>query len=73
MSHLQLDLRTFHLVGCCVGGGVALLYARRHPERVRSVSVISVATPKTVASAATRAFTPDTAEPIPAGVGYPAP
>lgn len=48
VDHLGLD--DLHLVGCCVGGGVALLHARRHAERVRSVSVVTVATPNTVAS-----------------------
>ena len=46
----HLGLESFHLVGCCLGGGVALLYARRHPERVRSLAVVTAATPKTIAS-----------------------
>lgn len=47
-GHLQLE--RFHLVGCCLGGGVVLDFARRHPERVLSVSVVAAATPKTIAA-----------------------
>lgn len=45
-----LELERFHLVGCCVGGGVGLEYARRHPARVRTLTAITVATPATVRS-----------------------
>ena len=52
VEHLvdHLGLRTFDLVACCLGGGVALEFARRHPDRVRTLSVITAATPKTIAS-----------------------
>jgi pimeloyl-ACP methyl ester carboxylesterase len=46
----HLDLGTFDLVGCCLGGGVALEFARRHADRVRTLSLVTVATPKTIAS-----------------------
>ena len=52
VEHLvdHLDLEGFHLVGCCLGGGIALEYARRHPGRVQTLSVITAATPGTIAS-----------------------
>ncbi len=34
--------RPFHLLGHGTGGLLALLYARRHPERVRSLTLLSV-------------------------------
>ena len=46
----HLGLATFDLVGCCLGGGVALEFARRHPHRVRTLSVFTAVTPKTIAS-----------------------
>jgi pimeloyl-ACP methyl ester carboxylesterase len=46
----HLDLTSFDLVGCCLGGGVAMEFARHHPDRVRTLSLITVATPKTIAS-----------------------
>lgn len=46
----RLDLAAFDLVGCCLGGAVALEFARRRPERVRSLSVVTAATPRTIAS-----------------------
>lgn len=48
VDHLGLD--TFHLVGCCLGGSVSLAYTRTNPERVRSLTVITAATPRTIAS-----------------------
>ena len=47
-EHLELD--RFHLVGCCLGGAIALEMARRQPEPVITLSLITVATPKTIAS-----------------------
>jgi pimeloyl-ACP methyl ester carboxylesterase len=46
----RLELDRFDLVGCCLGGGVAIELARRHPERVRTLSIITAVTPKTLAS-----------------------
>jgi pimeloyl-ACP methyl ester carboxylesterase len=46
----ELGLGRFHLVGCCLGGGVALEFARRHPQRVCSLALITVTTPATVRS-----------------------
>ena len=46
----RLQLETFDLVACCLGGSVALEFARRHPDRVRTLSLITAATPKTIAS-----------------------
>lgn len=48
VDHLGLD--TFHLVGCCLGGGVSLAYTQTSPGRVRSLSLITVATPRTIGS-----------------------
>ena len=36
-----LDLRQAHLVGISYGGAVGQLFAARHPERVRSLSLIA--------------------------------
>jgi pimeloyl-ACP methyl ester carboxylesterase len=47
-DHLQLD--SFHLVGSCLGGGIVLDFARRHPNRVCSVTAIGPVTPRTIAS-----------------------
>lgn len=44
----ELELQRFHLIGCCLGGGVGLEFARRYPERVRTLSLITVDTPRTV-------------------------
>lgn len=46
----HLDLERFHLVGCCLGGSVALELARRQPQRVETLAVITAATPRVVAS-----------------------
>ena len=46
----HLGLGTFDLVGCCLGGGVALDFARRHPSRVRTLSVVTAATPGAIGS-----------------------
>jgi pimeloyl-ACP methyl ester carboxylesterase len=46
----HLELERLHLVGCCLGGGIALEIARRQPERVKTLSVITAATPKVNAS-----------------------
>ncbi len=46
VDHLELD--AFDLVGCCLGGSVAVEFARRHPDRVRTLSLVTVATPKTI-------------------------
>jgi len=41
----HLDIQHFHLVGCCVGGGVAMMFAKRHPEKIKSLTAITVASP----------------------------
>ena len=41
----HLGLERFHLVGCCVGGGIALLYSRRYPKKVSSLTTVTIATP----------------------------
>jgi pimeloyl-ACP methyl ester carboxylesterase len=46
----RLELERFHLVGCCLGGGVALELARRQPERLQTLSLITVTTPRVIAS-----------------------
>jgi pimeloyl-ACP methyl ester carboxylesterase len=46
----HLELECFHLVGCCLGGGVALEVARRQPRRLQTLSMITVTTPKVIAS-----------------------
>jgi pimeloyl-ACP methyl ester carboxylesterase len=46
----HLELKRFHLVGCCLGGGIALEVARRQPKRVKTLAMITVATPKVIAS-----------------------
>ena len=48
VDHLGLD--RFDLVGCCLGGSVALELARRDPRRVRTLSVVTAATPNTIAA-----------------------
>jgi pimeloyl-ACP methyl ester carboxylesterase len=48
----HLELERFDLVGCCLGGSVALEIARRQPRRLKTLSVITAATPKTIASGA---------------------
>lgn len=40
-EHLQLD--TFHLIGSSMGGHLAALYLCRHPQRVRSLTLIDAA------------------------------
>jgi pimeloyl-ACP methyl ester carboxylesterase len=52
LGHLidELGLDTFHLVGCCLGGAVALEYARRHPTQVRTLSLVTATTPNVIAS-----------------------
>lgn len=52
VEHLadHLGLGRFHLVGCCLGGSVALEYARRCPARIRTLSLITAATPSVIAS-----------------------
>jgi pimeloyl-ACP methyl ester carboxylesterase len=54
LRHLvdELGLDTFHLVGCCLGGAVALEYARRHPTQVRTLSLVTATTPNVIASGA---------------------
>jgi len=42
-----LGLETFDLVACCVGGSVAMLYANENPESVKTLTVITAATPET--------------------------
>jgi pimeloyl-ACP methyl ester carboxylesterase len=46
----HLELERFHLVGCCLGGSAALELTRRQPERVKTLSVVTAATPKAIAS-----------------------
>ena len=46
----HLGLPTFDLVGCCLGGGAALEFARRQPRRVRTLSLVTAVTPRTIAS-----------------------
>jgi pimeloyl-ACP methyl ester carboxylesterase len=46
----HLDLAGFHLVGCCLGGSVALEYARRHPRRVLTLTAVTAPTPATIAA-----------------------
>jgi pimeloyl-ACP methyl ester carboxylesterase len=41
-SYVQLQPQPIHLIGHSTGGLVALLYARRYPERVRSLTLLSV-------------------------------
>jgi len=43
MNHL--GIRQFDLVGCCVGGGIAVMYARRHPSRVKTLTTVTINTP----------------------------
>ncbi len=45
IGHLKLE--RFDLVGCCVGGSIGIFYALAHPEKVRSLTVITIATPAT--------------------------
>jgi pimeloyl-ACP methyl ester carboxylesterase len=40
-----LDLGPVHLFGNSMGGSIAMLYAARHPEQVRSLTLISPAVP----------------------------
>ena len=54
VDHLGLD--TFHLVGCCLGGAVSLAYTETSPERVLGLTVITAATPRTIASGPFRPF-----------------
>ncbi len=42
-TYLADQLEPLHLLGHGTGGAVALLYARRHPERVKSLSLFAVA------------------------------
>lgn len=41
-NYLKKQPRPVHLLGHGMGGTVALLYARRHPERVKSLTLLSV-------------------------------
>jgi len=52
LTHLvdELGLDRFHVVGCCLGGSIALEFARRQPTRVETLTVITAATPKTISS-----------------------
>lgn len=52
----HLEITRFDLVGCCLGGGVALEVARRHPARVRTLSLVTAVAPKTIASGIFGAF-----------------
>ncbi|GAA6135640.1 alpha/beta fold hydrolase [Oceaniserpentilla sp. 4NH20-0058] len=36
----ELGLKRFHLVGNSMGGGIAVLYAHRHPEQVATLSLV---------------------------------
>lgn len=45
---LHLELEQFNLVACCVGGSVAMLYADENPETVKTLTVITSATPNTI-------------------------
>jgi pimeloyl-ACP methyl ester carboxylesterase len=45
-----LQLKKFDLVGCCLGGAIAIEYARRHPGQIRTLSVVTATTPKTISS-----------------------
>lgn len=42
-DYLKSQPRPVHLIGHGAGGAIALLYARQHPERVRSLSLLAVA------------------------------
>ena len=46
----RLEFERFHLVGCCLGGAISLEMARRRPDRVTTLSLITAATPKVNAS-----------------------
>lgn len=48
VEHLALD--RFHLAGCCLGGGTALEFARRHRDRIRSLVLVTATTPRTISS-----------------------
>ena len=37
----KLELRKFHILGYSLGGGVAIQYAAKHPEKIRSMFLIS--------------------------------
>ncbi|MEO0952158.1 MAG: alpha/beta hydrolase [Pseudomonadota bacterium] len=50
LDHLELE--RVDLVGCCIGGSIAMLYAKAYPDRVASVTALSVATPLTTAGGA---------------------
>jgi pimeloyl-ACP methyl ester carboxylesterase len=52
IEHLadELALGRFDLVGCCLGGAVALEFARRRPTQVRTLSLVTAVTPKVLAS-----------------------
>lgn len=41
-DHLKRSARPVHLIGHGTGGLLGLLYARQHPERVKSLSLLSV-------------------------------
>lgn len=45
----RLEVAQAHLIGHSYGGALALWFAERHPERVRSLSLVSTATPDRLA------------------------
>lgn len=44
MDHLQVD--TLHLVGCSLGGLVGLLFAKKYPERIESLTLSGITADK---------------------------
>lgn len=38
-----LNLKSFHLIGNSMGGGIAALYAYRHPDRVKTLALLDAA------------------------------